>query len=359
MRILEAITPSVIGGAEIYTAALANQFAHAGVHCEIFCPKGRKFAEYARRQGLSVSSWKTFGKVDPYTALRLAGFLRKKRIDVVHTHLSTASLIGAIAAKIAKVPCVSHVHGFTSAAPYRFSDRIIAVSQAVADHLESQKIATEKITVIHNGIDSRHLVPIEINEAKKEIGIPQETPVIGVFGRLDKVKGQDVAIETISKLHYCFSDARLLVCGTGKDENYLRRLARERGVDDRTIFTGFVEDTAKYMCACDVVFVPSRKEAFGLACAEAMALARPVVATKVGGLAEIIGDEDAGFTVTRSSPKHAAKIMRSLIENKQLAEDTGKRARERVLQHFNIEDKARDILALFEELTAKKRKNGF
>ena len=102
LRVLEAITPSRIGGAEVFVTDLFASFAELGAHMEVFCPAGRPFVDYAKARGISPITWNTFGKFDPITVIRLARLMRRDRIDVIHTHLSTASLLGAFAAKLAR-----------------------------------------------------------------------------------------------------------------------------------------------------------------------------------------------------------------------------------------------------------------
>jgi len=101
MRVLEAITPSRIGGAEVYVAELCRWLPDLGADVELFIPSGRPFVDYTVNLGIKSINWKTYGKFDPVTIIRLAGLIRKHNIDVVHSHLSTASLLGAWAATLA------------------------------------------------------------------------------------------------------------------------------------------------------------------------------------------------------------------------------------------------------------------
>ena len=166
IRILEAITPSSIGGAEMYVTELCHTLIEMGVHTEVFCPKGRPFVRYAEEKGLQVTNWKTSGKIDPGTVLRLTHLIKSAKIDVIHTHLSTACLLGAFAARFAGIPSVAHVHGLNSANCFKHSTVIVAVSDAVKQHICAQGIPEDKVHVIHNGIDLRKFVPSARDDAR-------------------------------------------------------------------------------------------------------------------------------------------------------------------------------------------------
>jgi glycosyltransferase involved in cell wall biosynthesis len=332
MRVLEAITPSKIGGAEVYVADLCQEMPKLGVEVELFVPSGRPFVGYTANRGIASINWKTRGKLDPVTIIRLARLIRAHKIDIIHTHLSTASLLGAWAAKIARVPSVAHVHGMNSATCFKHSTAVIAVSEAVKKHLCAQGLQPEKVNVVHNGVDLDRFQPMPIAEAKHERGYDPETPIFGVFGRLSKEKGQRVAIEAMSLLSRICPDARLVIVGDGKDREELISSAAGMNVD----FAGFVSDVRGMMSACDAVIVPSLKEGFGLAAVEAMALERPVIGAEVGGLPEIVVPGETGFLVPPSSPQAIAEAMESLIADESLAERLGKSGRARVENCFDL-----------------------
>ncbi|MCX8053989.1 MAG: glycosyltransferase, partial [Armatimonadetes bacterium] len=214
-RLLEAITPSRIGGAEVFVANLCTKLSNLGAYVELWCPKDRPFAAYARDKGFAPKTWKTFGKLDPLTVLRLARLIKRNTLDVLHTHLSTASLLGAFAARLARKPSVAHVHGLNTATCFKFSSRVIAVSDAVRRHLIAQGMPPERIYVVYNGVDVRSYQPVDSEKAKAEFGYEPEATIFGVFGRLAPEKGQRVAIEAMFLVQDDIPDARLVVAGDG------------------------------------------------------------------------------------------------------------------------------------------------
>lgn len=336
-RVLEVITPSGIGGAEVFVTEFCRRMRLAALEAELFCPAGRPLVGYAASRGITCVGWKTRGKLDPLTVVRLAKLVRRGRFDVVHTHLSTASLLGAIAARLSGVPSVAHVHGLNTATCFRLSTRVIAVSSAVRDHLCAQGLGEGKISVVHNGVDTESFRPIPSADAKRSLGLDTDGVMLGVFGRLSEEKGQRVALEAMFLLTVDRLDARLTIVGQGPDLDSLRVSARALGIEDRVEFVGFLDDVRGWMSACDVVVAPSLREGLGLAAIEAMALERPVVASSAGGLKEVVEDGTTGFLVAPNDPRALADRLSLLIDRPDLRDRMGRLGRLRVLEHFEIE----------------------
>jgi glycosyltransferase involved in cell wall biosynthesis len=353
--ILEAITPSTIGGAEVYVAGLCRRLPELGARVELFCPKDRPFVGYALANGITCLGWKTRGKVDPATVFGLARLIRKTEADVIHTHLSTAGLLGSLAARLAGVPSVAHVHGLNTATCYRRASAIIAVSEAVKAHLVGQGIDEKNIRIIHNGIDLSRFELVRADDARRRLGYDAQTPLLGVFGRLSTEKGQQVALEAMPLLARDHPEARLLIVGNGGDLRPLEARAATLGITDRVEFLGFARDVRQLMSACDAVIAPSLKEGLGLSALEAMALSRPVVSSAVGGLREVVVPGETGFAVPPNDPAAIAESLKNLIEDKALAERMGALGRKRVEEHFDLAKQARDLLAALREIVGERR----
>lgn len=348
MRVLEAITPSRIGGAEVYVSELCRQLPDLGADFELFIPSGRPFVEYAANLGIKSINWKTYGKFDPVTVIRLVRLIRKHNIDVIHTHLSTASLLGAWAAKLAGKPSVAHVHGLNTATCFKHSTAVIAVSEAVKRHLLAQGLDPERVHVVHNGVDLGRFRPVSTAEFKQNLGYEAQIPVFGVFGRLSDEKGQRSAIEAIFLLAKTCSSARLMLVGDGKNREDLVTSAQALGIAGNVDFKGFNPDVRGLMSACDAIIVPSLKEGFGLAAVEAMALAKPVIATDIGGLPEIVIPNETGFLVPVNSPQQIVEAVEKLILDKSLAERMGRAGRERVEECFDLSKQIRAVFSILE-----------
>jgi glycosyltransferase involved in cell wall biosynthesis len=352
-RVLEVVTPSRVGGAEIFVAELCSSFAELGAEVQLFCPSGRQFIEYATSKGISPISWKTHGKIDPVTVIRLASLLKRGRFDVIHTHLSTASLLGAFAARLAGKRSVAHVHGLNTATCYKFADKIIAVSETVKSHLVEQGIKANKIHVVHNGVDLMRFYPSDLYDAKAKLAsanpdiLPDscDGPLLGVFGALVNSKGHRVAIESMFLILKDIPDARMVIVGEGKDREDLQRSTEALGLNEKVIFTGFEPDVRGIMSACDLVVVPSlRTEGFGLVAIEAMALGKPVIGSADGGLLETVIQNETGLLVPPNDPQAIATAACEILNDPDKAQLMSKKGREHVEKHFAQGEQMRKVL---------------
>ncbi len=361
IRVLEAITPSRIGGAEVFVTELFSSLSEMGAHVEVFCPAGRPFVDYAEARGIHPITWKTHGKFDPLTVIRLARLMKRHRIDVIHTHLSTASLLGAFAAKLAGKRSVAHVHGLNTATCFKYSDLIIAVSEKVKEHLVAQGIRENKIRVVHNGVNLLRFQPTDTREAKAKLGYDPDEPLLGVFGRLSSEKGQRTAVEamfliakgnpspSLSHGERGFEDAHLAIVGDGKDRSDLEASVDALGIRESVTFIGFMQDVREMMSACDVVIVPSsRGEGFGLVAVEAMALRKPVVASAQGGLPEIVVPDETGLLVPPNDPQALAEAVCRLLSDPDLARAMGAKGRARVEERFALGEQMRQVLGILD-----------
>ena len=343
-KVLEIITPSKIGGAEVFVSNFSRYLKDKDLLAGVFCPSERPFLGYVRNNRIAPVSWKTYGKFDFQTIFRFKKIIKSLDAGVVHTHLSTASLLGAFAANIAGVRSVAHVHGFNSAACFRYSDKIIAVSEAVKNHLVMQNISKDKIEVLYNGIDCEHFSPVDSVKSREKLELPRDILIIGVFGRLSAEKGQAYAIKLMSEICKINPEAMLLVVGSGKDEANLKALANDILPKNCAVFAGFQNDIRAYMAACDMVVIPSIKEGFGLAAVEAMAMRKVVFASKTGGLLEIIEDEKSGYLIDfKNELKSVADKILNILSDKQNCIKIGFQARERVLKYFNFNIQAQKL----------------
>lgn len=335
MRILEIITPSRIAGAETQFLTILRELKRFSDELVVFCPANRPFASFLAQKGFQPVSWRTVGKLDPYTLFGFVKLIKEHSIDVVHTHLSTASLLGSFAAKLTGRPCVAMVQGFNKATCYRYADRLIAVCSGVKQYLVQQKIPEDRIEVIHNSVPSGDFHPQPIDEAKRAFGFDPLVPRVGAFRRMDPEKGLDLAIKAWKTVVEHHPNAKLMLVGEGRAAPQLKALAAQLGLTDHIEFPGFVPDAWRLMSACDVLLLPSLKEACALAALEAMALARPVVVSDASGLAEIVEDGKSGIVVPRGRVEPLAEAIIRVLNDPEFAKQLGQGARRRVEEHFD------------------------
>ncbi|HYO48301.1 MAG TPA: glycosyltransferase, partial [Chloroflexia bacterium] len=270
------------------------------------------------------SRWET------HKLIGLARLMRRQRVHILHTHLFGSNTWGRILGKLAGVPVIiAHEHWSSKSQRevwvdkllYRLSDRILVPSEASKRMvMEVEGIPDRHLHVIYNGIDRAQFAPrSDRAETRSELGIPDGIQVIGTVGRLSVEKGGvDLLIKAVARLRNDHPQARLVVVGDGPLREGLEEVAARLGKD--VIFTGTRTDVARLLNAMDIFVLPSLHEAFPIAILEAMAVRLPVVATRVGGVPEVIQDGTTGLLVPPNDEQALHKSLRRLLTESQLAE---------------------------------------
>lgn len=300
------------------------------------------------------------GRLDPWVPARLARLLARVRPAVLHTHLVHADVLGwMVGARSPRLLRVTTRHyaseGKQETPLYRLSDAatrhadgVIAVSPAVATHLLQRRIAARaKIAIIPNAIDTDLFDP-----SLHALAPPRSERTVGAVGRLHPQKGFDRLLEAFASLARSRHGLRLEIAGEGSQRPALEKQADRLGIAARVGFLGRIpraEMPSRY-AAWDLVAVPSRWEGFGIAAAEAMAMARPVVASRVEGLADLIVDGRSGILLPPDGPGAWAAALGRLLDDPGRREDLGREARQRILEQYRIETAAEDLLCFYERI---------
>ena len=308
---------------------LADRFRAAGVGISV-CQLGDRGASVRKGSGWMRKAASLGGVVR--LARRVAR--QSRGVDIIYANTAKALVIGAIAGKMARRPVVYHLHDILSADHFSWSNRkilqtaaklgvalVIANSQASADSLIAAGFDPQRVVVIPNGIDP---APFDAAIAdsdrlrralRQSLGLGEDEPLLGLFGRLSPWKGQHIAIESLESL----PGVHLLLVGDALfgEEAYverLRRLAARPGVEGRVHFVGFRDDVAGVMQGVEVVIHASTSpEPFGRVIVEAMLASRPVVATRGGGASEIIDEGKNGLLCEPCSVKSLAEKVRLIL----------------------------------------------
>jgi len=293
----------------------------------------------------------------------LVRLIRQERIELVHSNTS-AVLAGALAAKITGTPHVWHVHEIItkpwflwrviSRLVYSLSDRVVAVSGPVAEHLAKAVPAIKRKTiVIHNGIDLSAFGPdIDGRGVRREFGVSSSEVLVGMVARVSHWKGQEHLVEAAARVADHCAEARfILVGGTFPGQEYrvdrLHAMIKSLGLQGRVTISGFRRDIPQVWAACDVMVSPSiQPDPFPTSVLEAMASAKPVVGTAHGGLTEMVVDGVTGLLVPPDDVEALVEALIAVIENEDKRKAMGVAGRERAEKCFSI---AR-FVGSFEEL---------
>lgn len=322
----------------------------AGVRAEVLAFKGRRFGGQLRERGIPVLERQIRSKFDLPAIARLAIFLRKHEVQVVHTHLSTSTVVGCIAARLARIPSVATVHGLSRRGSYFASERLIAVSGAVREHLVAQNIPREKIDVVWNGLPT-DFIPYPRAQARHEFGYHNGEIVVGTLSRLTSLKGFEEGLQAFRDVAAHHPELRYLWVGDGDGAEEARTVADSLGIADRVQFAGYQKPELA-LPAMDLFLFPSRKEAIGIALLEALACGLPTVATDSGGIPEVI-TPDVGELVSVGDVQRMTESLLSLIEDGARREAMSAAGIARVQSHFSAEAMHLGVAKVYERMLAK------
>jgi glycosyltransferase involved in cell wall biosynthesis len=353
MKILQVCSAESLGGGERHVIELTQTMIERGHQLSLAVREGSPLIEAL--SGYPIH-WRQLGlrnALDVISAQRIANAIRKDRIDILHAHLARDYTFCGVAARIAArlgnpvrfFITRHHFNPIKSNQLYAWTigeaRALIAVSNSVRETLvESFPEFADRIVMIPNWIDPGGCGSLSREEARARLGVTRRLAV-GVIGQITRLKRQDLFIEAAWRLikeHY-WSDADFLIVGeAGPDDeayfNQLRETANRLSVGDQMRFTGYIENLPALLSAFDVITAPSDNEAFSLALVEAMASGCAVVATRAGGMAEIVEDGVTGLLVERDSARSLIAAVSRLLGDKRLRERIGGGARASVIERF-------------------------
>lgn len=304
----------------------------------------------------------------PLAMLRLVRFLRRERVEVIHTHLFEPSAVGLVAGLLARTPArvmTRHYSNYHTRIGKRWhvrvdqlcnrmSHAVIAVSQHTADHIVHEEGApAEKVHVVLNGIDFSR-VKVSDPDAPARLRrewCPEGGYLLAVPGRLHPEKGHTYLFQALPAIRRRLAcPLVVLVAGAGSFESAYQEEVRSLGCEDIVRFVGFRRDIPDVIAAADVVVLPSVAEAFGLVVAEALYLGTPIVATHVGGIPEIVEDGVDGVLVPPADSKALADAIVCLLGDPERRRLMASAGRERVRDRFSFEKMMRAYEQLYERL---------
>lgn len=239
-----------------------------------------------------------------------------------------------------RLPLLTHLHtDYLRRSRYVLllhqADRVIGVSEQVVQALQRDGMSSERIKVIYNGVDFARLTENPPVDLRSALDVPRDAILLGAAGSLIARKGYDVLLRALAQLDGA-TLPHLAIAGSGPEEASLRGLAAELGVAGRVHFLGYHRDIADIYASCDIFCGPSRAEAFGLVFAEAGYFGRPVVATRVGGIPEVVADEETGLLVMPEDSSALAGAIGRLAANPDMRHRLGEAGRRRAETLFSV-----------------------
>jgi len=347
--------------------ALSRRLLARGYRVELAAHPGQPYIEPFRQAGITVHELGIGGKGDILAPCKLAGLLRSRDIDIVHSHTRPADLAAYIATKIIGKPLVITQHGninldretltrrhdvfaFGYNVVLRGATKVAAVCQATKQELLQQcRVSPRHIQVIYNGIEQSSPVNGRTRErVRADLGINQNAVVAIITGSL-KWKGHETLLSALASITAQAPNLLLLVAGTGPQEPALRQQATQLGIANLVRFLGFRQDIPDLLSASDIFVLPSRSEAFPISILEAMTAGLPVVASDIGGIPEQVEDGVTGLLVTPGDVDELTHAISRLIGNQELRRQIGEKGRDKVRQ-FTLERMVDGYISLYNQV---------
>lgn len=343
-------------GGEAYLLRLATTLDRRRFRLAVVVPERGPLA--TRLDALGVPTWEvplTRRLVSVGALCRLIAVFRREHPAIVQSHGARSNVYTRLAARLVGVPIVlstvhnslfdygvgtvrRHIYVLAERLTSPLAHRIIAVSRAVAhDLVHRYGISADRVIVIQNGIDASAFAPQRPRASVlAELGLRPEDRLIGIVGRMTPQKGHDLLLQALHLLAPRFPRLRCLIIGDGPLEPRLKRQAQELGLTPHCIFMGARSDVADLLSVLEIAVLPSRSEGLPFALLEAMALGKPVVATRVGGNAEAVEEGQTGLLTPPEDSDAIADALAFLLEHPDDAAQMGELGRQRVREQFSL-----------------------
>ncbi|MBN3038759.1 MAG: glycosyltransferase family 4 protein [Candidatus Omnitrophica bacterium] len=382
LKVLHIHTRAVIGGSGANTLFTMDGLDKNRFEPILACgPQGGALLDEAGKMNLRteviphLANQINFFK-DILAFFELKRLIKRERFDIVHTHNSKAGILGRLAARCCRVPIIIHtVHScvflYSNLSAFQrklfycvekfaapFADKYIAISRPLQDEFIKAHIApAEKFVTIYSGIDlAQFKKGLDVSAKKRDFGIAQDEFVVGTVTRLAPGKGVEVFLRAAARAIADVPNVRFLIVGEGPLKDRLIQLAQELNISQKCIFTGLRQDVERITTIFDVSVLASFYEGMGRVVLESQAEGKPVVASKVGGIPDIVNDGQTGILVSPGDDKAFAAAIIKLLKDATLRGQMARAAAEWVGYRFSREKMVADIVELYEQLIRKKLK---
>ncbi|MHB8910138.1 MAG: glycosyltransferase family 4 protein [Syntrophales bacterium] len=313
-------------------------------------------------------------KFNPALIVRLMRFIRTEGIDIVHGQGARAEFYARLASGMAKtskyvstmaMPVEGYdvgeiqkkIYSYLDSYTEKYVDRFIVVSDTLKETMTNRHaVPAEKVVRIYNGVETDFYDPDkQINQwlrIRNELALDDGVILVGAIGRLVWQKGFEYFLQSIPDVVSMFPKVKFLLVGDGLLKRALEDLSKQLGIENHIIFTGQRNDIRDILAALDIIVVPSVLEGFPMITLEAMAMGKPIVATRINGTTEQITDGEEGLLVPPRSPGELTRAIVRIAGDPVLASALGNAARQRVMAEFSVQQMIQETIKVYDELSS-------
>jgi L-malate glycosyltransferase len=370
VRVCHVAMGDLWAGAEVQLLTLVEDLQRrSGLDISVVLFNDGRLADQLRSLGVPLAIFPEAEWNALKIARELTGYFRKGRFHILHTHKYKDTFLSTLAALRTGVPyIVRTVHGLTEpfhgvqalrmrinelleSCAIRFSvNRLIAVSSQIEKVLTA-KYGGSKVVKIHNGVRLQGVNgSANTDDTKKKLGLDAPCRIIGTVGRLTAVKGQDVVLLSARELLHSAPDLHFVLVGDGPLRARLEAMAGELRISHRVTFLGHRDDVYDLMRAMDIFVLPSLDEGIPMVLLEAMALAQPVVASRVGGIPEVVTDRVHGLLVSPGNPSELTEACKTFLDDPAFTRSCAQAGQLRVEREFSSTTMGARVASLYRDL---------
>ncbi len=360
LHIAHVNAESGFSGGEHQLFLLMEGLRRRGHRNLLVCRPGSRVEAEGRARSVDTRPVPMKSDADLPSVLALRRALRSSEVDLAHLHTARATWLGGLAARLAGVPAITtrrmdrRVKRRSRPVHTLLVQRTVAISPAVVEHLVAAGLGPGRTRTIPSAVDPSALCPKRARSAVRAAeGLAPDAPLLLVLAALVRRKGVDVLLEALTRLAAEGLRPALWVAGEGPERGALERRSEALGLAPRVRLLGQRGDVADLLAACDVVVLPSRREGLGVAALEAAAAGRPVVASRVGGLLEVVEDRRTGLLVPPEDPTALANALHCLLRDDALRARLGRTGAARIGKRFGVDAMTDAYEHLYREVLGK------
>lgn len=375
MKVLILITKSNWGGAQRYVYDLATKLAQKGYEVEVMAGGNGRMIEKLKEKGIKCDGSLPIGRdVSVFDDIKiffhLIKILRNKRPDIVHVNSSKMGGVGSLAGRLVGIKSIIFTaHGwafnedrgfiqkniikFLHWLTIVFSHKTIAVSNALREQLILWPFISEKISVVHNGIEteagySKVNARLELVKSNPKlydlVKTSKNLTIVGSVGELHHVKGLNYAIKSMVGIK---ENLIYLILGTGEEKDRIQKLIVDSKLESVVYMLGYVNNASQYLKAFDIFVLPSISEGLPYIMLEAGMSGLPIIATAVGGIPETIDDMKSGILIQPKKPQEIRNALEFYLKHKKTRKEHGLAFHDRVMKDFSLEKMIEDTIQVY------------
>ncbi len=360
MKVLHLEFGRYLYGGALQVFYLLRGLQARGVENVLVCDRGSEIGRQARVIA-PVREIRMAGELDPRIFFQLGTIIRRERPDIVHVHSRRgADLWGGLAAMAQRTPAIitrrvdNPEPVWLARGKYGMYRQVVTISEGIRDVLLREGIPEEKVICIHSAVDhEKYRVPHDRDWFRREFGFHPQEKVIGTIAQMIPRKGHRYLIEAAPEILAACPTARFLFLGQGPARTEIESLCRQAGLQDKVVFAGFREDLPRILPCLELVVHPALMEGLGVSLLQAAAAGIPMVATRAGGIPEIVRDGENGWLVDGGQPGPLGTRIIEILRDSSLARRFGENGRRIVEEEFSIERMVAGNAAVYASLLAK------